>query len=156
FAAERCAVESKRCLRNQDPLGIILLDIDHFKQVNDSWGHAAGDRVLQDIARILQSGARPYDLPVRLGGEEFMLLCDNAGPDVVQMVAERIRQAVEAHEFVLDDGRSIRITSSLGCCSQVADADADAALMQTMIDRADKALYCAKRGGRNRVELAPA
>lgn len=156
FAAERFAVKSKRSLRNQEPLGIILLDIDHFKQVNDSWGHAAGDRVLQDIARILQSGARPYDLPVRLGGEEFMLLCDNAGPDVVQTVAERIRQAVEAHEFVLDDGRSIRITSSLGCCSQVADADADAALMQTMIDRADKALYCAKRGGRNRVELAPA
>ena len=155
FAADRFVVKRERSLRKQEPLGVILLDIDHFKQVNDTWGHAAGDRVLQDISHILQACARPYDLSVRLGGEEFMLLCDNAGPEVIRAVAERIRRAVEAHTCVLDNRQSISITASLGCCTCVVSADAGADLMQEMIDCADRALYRAKHGGRNRVEVAP-
>lgn len=153
-AAESFMVSCERSLRNQEPLGIILLDIDHFKKVNDTWGHAAGDLVLQDVARILQVCARPYDLPVRLGGEEFMLLCENTDAEAVQAVAERIRQAIQAHVFMLDGGLSIRITASLGCCWHRVTAGATEDLLQQLIDQADRALYRAKHAGRNRVELA--
>lgn len=154
FAFERFASKHERSWRKNEPLGVVLLDIDHFKQVNDTWGHAAGDRVLQEMARILQGCARPYDLAVRLGGEEFVLLCDNADIEVALGIAERIRGAVEAHDFVLEEGGSIKVTASLGVCSQLATAGTADDQMQQMIDLADQALYRAKRGGRNRVELA--
>lgn len=154
FAAEHFSVACERSLRNQEPLGVILLDIDHFKKVNDTWGHAAGDLVLQDVARILQACARPYDLPVRLGGEEFMLLCENTDAEAVQAVAERIRQTIQAHVFMLDGGLSIRITASLGCCWHRLSTTAADDLLQQLIDQADRALYRAKHAGRNRVELA--
>ncbi|MBJ7328567.1 MAG: diguanylate cyclase [Solirubrobacteraceae bacterium] len=120
---------------------LVMCDIDHFKQINDGHGHDVGDRVLQDLAGLLQDEVRPQDEVFRLGGEEFLILLADADRDVALAVAERARARVESTRAA-----GVSVTASFGVCAAVADADFTSAMAG-----ADAALYEAKRSGRNRV-----
>lgn len=137
--------ELERAHRYQRPLTVILVDIDHFKAVNDELGHLMGDKVLVEFARLLQSGVRQVDTVCRWGGEEFLIICHETPPDQAMELAERLLQAVRRHAFAC--GRPI--TASAGVASAVGG---DSAL--TIEARADAALYQAKTTGRDRVCLA--
>lgn len=121
-------------------LSVILLDVDHFKQYNDSFGHPAGDEVLRDVAQLMQRCARQGDLVARYGGEEFILLLPGTGPDEALKVAERIRMAISDHPWPVRP-----VTASLG----VASRDSSEPTRQTLVERADAALYASKHAGRN-------
>ena len=149
FALEAMETMVARSQRTREPLGIIMLDVDYFKNINDSFGHEIGDCVLQEVGKILQSCARPYDLAARWGGEEFLILCDNADMETTTAVAERIRASVSEHEFCPEQKSRLQITLSAGVYSQVPQSDDQ----QIMLSKADKALYRAKKQGRNRVEV---
>ena len=130
-------------------LACLMMDIDHFKEINDTFGHAAGDAVLRQLAAILRSAARTEDLVFRYGGEEFTAILANATPKIAAQVAERIRLQVENAEFVWH-GQRISVTLSIG----VALAENKTQNEQTLIQEADKALYQAKKSGRNRVSVS--
>lgn len=132
-------------LKKGTKISVIMLDIDHFKKVNDTYGHQAGDEVLQNFAQVIKNILRPEDLLARYGGEEFVIVMQKPlGKALV--VAERIRKAVESTSVNTTAG-NINITTSLGVATQ-NDGDTP----ETIVDRADKALYQAKHKGRNRVE----
>ncbi|MCA9168432.1 MAG: diguanylate cyclase, partial [Planctomycetales bacterium] len=128
--------------RHQHPLSCLMIDVDHFKSVNDNHGHAMGDEVLKQVAATIQKMARKGDVPCRYGGEEFCMLLPNTDIAGACEVAERIRQAIEQLEF-----SALSITASLGGSSISLGANAP----QELLDQADKCLYVAKRSGRNRV-----
>ncbi|OWV80049.1 diguanylate cyclase [Rhizobium sp. R635] len=128
---------------------VIVFDIDHFKSVNDRFGHAAGDHVLKVFAAELLAHCRAGDTAARLGGEEFALVMKEIMPGRAELAAERIRRAFEAREIPVD-GETLKCTVSVG----VAPGRSNALDFDAMLSAADKALYAAKRGGRNRVELA--
>ncbi|MEM7766577.1 MAG: PleD family two-component system response regulator [Pseudomonadota bacterium] len=131
------------------PVSIVALDIDHFKQVNDTWGHQAGDGVLQDIATRLNAHVRPQDVVCRPGGEEFIIILPETAGDVACTAAERLRQAIAAEPFEVDAvPTTLDITVSAGVSTTSGRDDTPAALMK----RADTALYSAKTEGRNRVK----
>ncbi|MCL2123511.1 MAG: diguanylate cyclase [Desulfovibrionaceae bacterium] len=121
----------------------ILLDVDHFKRVNDTFGHAAGDAVLRAFAAIVQKCSRKRDMACRYGGEEFVVLLPGSKLDVAIMAAERIRRGVLKHVHT-PDGK--RVTTSAGCSEYIPGESAAFA-----VQRADKALYMAKQSGRNRI-----
>ncbi|MDY0073072.1 MAG: diguanylate cyclase [Thauera sp.] len=135
-----------RSARKQEPMGLIMLDVDHFKRINDRYGHPAGDLVLRELADILRASARPYDLAGRFGGEEFILLCEHADLATSKLIAERLRLRTAAHTFVLEDGQSLQATISLGVHAAIADPG----FTSKLIEAADQALYAAKSNGRNR------
>jgi diguanylate cyclase (GGDEF)-like protein len=137
----------ERKKRSGGSLCFVMADIDRFKDVNDNYGHGAGDLVLQEIARILLSCVRAGDTVVRYGGEEFAVLVDNAAPGVVAHLCERIRAAVEAAVFRAE-GKELRVTLSLGWAI-MAVSDCEDKL--DVVKRADEALYLAKNTGRNQV-----
>ncbi len=139
----------QRAVRGNQPLSLMMTDIDHFKVVNDTHGHQAGDDVLREIGKRLRANVRPTDVVCRTGGEEFVVLMPNTPGDLACAAAERIRKAVAAEEFpVLGGSQSLRITVSAGVSTlQGADDTTD-----DLMHRADTALYQAKTGGRNRVE----
>ena len=137
--------EMERARRKQAPLTLLALDIDHFKQVNDSYGHAAGDQVLQAFADALRALLRGYDFAGRFGGEEFMVVLPETDEAAAVPVAERIREVVE-QTLVLHEDRSIGITVSIGVASLAHQESLD-----HLIRRADQMLYAAKQQGRNRV-----
>lgn len=141
-----------RARRKAEPVGVIMLDIDAFKKVNDLHGHPAGDLVLQAVAQVLQASAREYDLVARLGGEEFLVVCDSGTLEVTTAVAERIRAGVEACPIEYDPGAVLHVTVSLGVCAAVPPPAAGG--VEKMIRAADKALYRAKEAGRNRYVVA--
>ncbi|MGO7674586.1 GGDEF domain-containing protein [Rhizobium ruizarguesonis] len=128
---------------------VIVFDIDHFKSVNDRFGHAAGDRVLNVFAGELSAHCRTGDTAARLGGEEFVLVLKEIMPGRAELTAERIRRAFEAREIHIDD-EVLTCTVSVG----VAPGRSKSLDFDAMLSAADKALYVAKRAGRNRVELA--
>jgi diguanylate cyclase (GGDEF)-like protein len=128
---------------------VIVFDIDHFKSVNDRFGHAVGDRVLNVFAGELSAHCRTGDTAARLGGEEFVLVLKEIMPGRAELTAERIRRAFEAREIHIDD-EVLTCTVSVG----VAPGRSKSLDFDTMLSAADKALYVAKRAGRNRVELA--
>ena len=130
---------------NAQPLALLLLDVDHFKQYNDSYGHPAGDEVLRGVARVLTECVREEDIVARYGGEEFAILLPNAGAQIALEIGERVRAAIAACVFPCRC-----VTMSIGA-APLAEEDYVA---ETLIRRADEALYAAKRGGRNRVVLA--
>jgi diguanylate cyclase (GGDEF)-like protein len=139
---EHATRELARAGRGGRPLALAIFDIDHFKQINDERGHAAGDRVLAHMARVLASQSRVIDIAARLGGEEFAVLmpdCDEAG---AASFAERVRHALATPEC--DSVPEVRV--SAGITATVVPLD-----VQTMLEQADRALYAAKRGGRDRV-----
>jgi diguanylate cyclase (GGDEF)-like protein len=140
----RRALEQAR--RYSRPLSLVMFDIDHFKQINDTHGHAAGDQVLQAIAAAIVRTARVPDIPSRLGGEEFaLLLPETDGPEAITL-AERLRQEVTAVR-VPYNGATLSFTCSFGVAARAEDV----AVLDTLLSRADDALYRAKRQGRNRV-----
>ena len=141
--------ESDRCDRTSMPLSVLLLDVDHFKQINDRQGHASGDAVLAALGQLLPRQARPYDITARWGGEEFVLaLPQTIGSDGCT-VAERIRQAVEAASITAVNGDAMSITVSIGVADRRPGEPLD-----SVVDRADRAMYAAKTSGRNRVCVA--
>lgn len=140
-----------RAYRKGEALGVILLDIDFFKQVNDRYGHPVGDLVIREIAAILQANAREYDLVARFGGEEFLVLCDNSTSETTAAVAERIRLAVEGRRIEYVPGEFMNVSVSLGVYSTTPHEDT---LIEQWIHAADRALYRAKKMGRNRYALA--
>ncbi len=134
--------------RSGGPVSIIMTDIDHFKRINDRYGHAVGDEALQHFATLLVTDRRTEDVVARMGGEEFAIVLPNADLFQAVKVAERIRANVEAHPLEMG-GHEIPMTSSFGVAS-LSDNDDD---VHTILMRADKALYRSKDRGRNRVDL---
>jgi diguanylate cyclase (GGDEF)-like protein len=128
-------------------VGVLIVDIDHFKNVNDEHGHLAGDAVLREVAARLQQAMRTEDALGRWGGEEFLAVLTDTPPEGVRVMAERLRQVVAAAPFTLDDGSQIRVTVSVGHTNGREDAE-------VLVHRADDALYVAKAEGRNRVASA--
>jgi diguanylate cyclase (GGDEF)-like protein/PAS domain S-box-containing protein len=141
-------LEIIRARRYGRPLSAVMLDLDHFKRVNDNFGHAVGDRVLVAVAGLCLGLARKSDLKARMGGEEFCLLLPETPAESARVLAERLRADIEALPFD-DDGRSFGITASMGIAGYVPGDD-----LETLIGRADRALYQAKESGRNRVVVA--
>src|ERR1700691_1410100 len=142
--------ELSRQVREQRSFGVILVDIDHFKNVNDTYGHLCGDEVLQAVSRRLKECVRPYDTVGRYGGEEFLIIASAANTKGTLALAERIRSVLESKPVVTHAGE-VRITASLGAA---ISTDARGGDPQTLLRLADKALYRAKELGRNRTELA--
>lgn len=132
------------------PLAVMILDIDHFKQVNDTHGHDVGDKVLQEFAERVSGAVRGIDLACRYGGEEFLIAMPDTDMSFASVVAERLRQEVATSKFILNSGRDeLSVTVSIGIASTENGPDEDSA--QKLIKRADEALYEAKTSGRNRV-----
>jgi two-component system cell cycle response regulator len=133
--------------RRRTPLSLMIFDIDHFKKVNDTYGHSCGDEVLKGFADRLRKVVRGGDLLCRLGGEEFVIVMPNSSLEVAARVAERTRSAIQEEPFVIDAaGQTISITVSIGVAGRGRDGDAD-----SLYRRADRALYRSKSEGRNRV-----
>ena len=132
-------------------LAVLMVDVDHFKQVNDQFGHAVGDAALRQIANTLRNNTRVFDSLARYGGEEFVIVMPGATADDATTAAERVRSAVEAAPLAVEPGRLARLTVSVGAaCTLDASTSAEA-----LLQAADVALYKAKHAGRNRVEMAP-
>jgi diguanylate cyclase (GGDEF)-like protein len=149
---ERARLLAAKARREGTPLAALMLDIDHFKQVNDTHGHNTGDAVLRDLARIIREGLRTYDAFGRFGGEEFVAVLPGLGLDDARRAAERIRTAAEASQPLPDP--AVRYTVSIGVAlGAPGDSDTDGGLLG-LLHRADQAMYKAKRLGRNRVEVA--
>lgn len=140
--------EIERALRYQKQLAMIMIDIDHFKTVNDTFGHTAGDRVLQTITSLCSQTLRKIDIMGRYGGEEFTIILPETSLDHARAVAERLRQIIESAELTTSQG-VVKITASLG----LAMLDSTCNALESLLDCADKALYKAKQAGRNRVSV---
>jgi two-component system cell cycle response regulator len=147
---ERFSAMLGRADRHRFKVALLLTDIDHFKRINDSYGHPTGDQVLKRVASILKGSARKIDIVARYGGEEFAIVLEGTDRNGARQLAERIRQEVEEQSFDSSKGR-FQATLSLG----VAVYPDDARSKQDVITRADQALYAAKHGGRNRTVCAP-
>lgn len=138
----------RNCRRNRRPLSLLLLDVDHFKRVNDTWGHPVGDDVLRTIAERLQKTLRDEDLIARVGGEEFAVVLPYCAVDTAADIAERIRVDIERQSFTVKES-VFRVTISIGLDGLVGNEDGP-----NLYNRVDKALYAAKQKGRNRVTIA--
>ncbi|PKL78729.1 MAG: diguanylate cyclase response regulator [Candidatus Melainabacteria bacterium HGW-Melainabacteria-1] len=148
---QRLSEEVALAQRHGRPLSLILLDVDHFKQVNDQYGHPFGDQVLCSLAQVLNSSTRQTEIACRYGGEEFIVILRETGLAGGQEVAERIRAAVEALQFT-SRGKPVQVTASLGLSADSSlGPDWDA---EKLLSAADQALYQAKALGRNRVMVA--
>lgn len=147
---ELAAREMARARRHQRPLAVAMLDIDHFKRINDTYGHEAGDRVLKALADSLRAHLREVDMPGRIGGEEFLCLLPETGESEALACAERLRASIEALTVGTPQG-PVRLTASIG----VAVLGAEHADWESLQRDADAALYQSKHNGRNRVSLTP-
>jgi diguanylate cyclase (GGDEF)-like protein len=152
FVLEKIDSEINRSLRHGSPMSLLMLDIDHFKRVNDTWGHGAGDQVLRAIGQLLRESCRVYDVPGRYGGEEFCIVLPETKPGNTGVVAERIRSRLEATSLPCGD-TSIVVTASIGIAGMDTSEANELLSPAALIDRADRALYSAKNRGRNRVEM---
>jgi diguanylate cyclase len=137
---------------NQEDCAMCLVDIDHFKQINDTYGHIAGDEVIKQVASLLMESTRDVDIVSRNGGEEFSILLPGSSSERAEEIAERIRRTVESSSFVLPDFSKTKITVSVGVAAYEKLEELEDA--NDLYEEADKALYKAKQDGRNRVILA--
>ena len=142
--------EMKRSRREHKALGVLMLDLDHFKRVNDTWGHVCGDEVLKHVVTLLSTSMRPYDAIGRYGGEEFICVMSGCDETSLKTNAERMRAAVAEHP-VMWNGKLIEVTSSFGAVAGIPDEDMTP---DELIRTADETLYKAKRAGRNRVSFS--
>jgi len=140
----------RHSLDSDAPVSVVLADLDHFKHINDTYGHLAGDAVLREAARRMREAIRPYDSIGRYGGEEFLLVLSNCDTLGAAAIAERLLQAVRKDTIVLAEA-TVSVTLSAGVATSGVIQDPE-----TLVGTADAALYRAKRGGRNRVEVATA
>ena len=145
---EALARESGRAVRSDVPLSLALIDIDHFKQVNDSFSHAVGDEVLREIARLMRAHSREVDEVARWGGEEFAVLMPHTQLDQAEAACERLRTAVERNDWA-SIAPGLAVTVSIGI-ARLTDSEH----REKLVSRADDALYRAKQQGRNRVCIA--
>jgi diguanylate cyclase (GGDEF)-like protein len=144
---ERLAQELERVSRYCSVLSLLMIDVDHFKNVNDTHGHLVGDHVLVQVGKVLRSCLRSSDLAARYGGEEFCILAANTDLEGAQTFAERIRQLVAQQQIPGSEGKPFSVTCSIG----VAESGTEATEALELLARADEALYLAKQRGRNRV-----
>jgi diguanylate cyclase (GGDEF)-like protein len=144
---ERLGLVAQKSFYGGTALSLVMIDIDHFKRVNDTFGHVEGDKVLREISGLLKASVRKKDTVARYGGEEFILILPEAGLEESSMIAERIRRLVEETPFEVSHAR-INITISLGISNFPSHR---ARSKEDLVKMADQALYDAKRGGRNRV-----
>ena len=140
--------EMERTRRTGQPMGLMLLDLDHFKQVNDTWGHEAGNRVLVHLADIMTKVLRKVDIACRYGGEEFVVILPGTPLPRAVRAAQRLRLALQQTPLSLEDGTQLDVTMSVGVTAYLRDANISAA---ALTKEADSYLYQAKEGGRNRV-----
>ena len=156
YLDHRLALEVARAKSYALSLSVLMIDIDNFKRINDSYGHPVGDVVLATLASLIKSSLRDQDVAARYGGEEFFVICTNTNATCAAGVAERLRRLVEAHPVEFTDGagvrQSIQSFISVGVSGLEAGMDSQAALLRA----ADQALYRAKKEGKNRVVLASA
>jgi two-component system cell cycle response regulator len=147
--------ELARARRDRQHVVCLMLDVDHFKTVNDSYGHSAGDSVLQELANRIDAEVRKSDIAARYGGEEFVVLLPNTDLQSGSLLAERIRRAVSAEPFTLPHGGTLDVSASIGIAGVTPNADESdlKTAAEALIARADVALYRAKAAGRNRVAL---
>jgi len=141
--------ELARCQRESTPVSVVMIDLDHFKLVNDRLGHLAGDEVLKEAARRMVATIRPYDAVGRFGGEEFLIVMANSDSHAAAERADQIRKAIGGRPF-LREKTAVDVTCSLGVYSTRGDA---LVTPEALLEEADAALYLAKRNGRNRVEV---
>ncbi|MCG8589236.1 MAG: diguanylate cyclase [Proteobacteria bacterium] len=151
YVTDVLSIEFLRAKRYGTPLSVLMADLDHFKQVNDHYGHPAGDTVLRGVSSLLIHPLRASDVAGRYGGEEILAILPQNESDGAAILAERWRQSVEEASFESPDGRSVSVTLSIG----VAAYRPEMTEPENLISAADNALYCAKDNGRNRVEVAP-
>lgn len=150
FFEESLAQEVLRAGRTNTPVSLIMIDIDDFKQVNDTHGHEAGNEAVAAVGRLIATAARREDIPARYGGEEFATILPATSKIDALVVAERIRAAIEEHDFALRDGAiKVRLSVSVGIATCPGDAEQSAELVRC----ADRALYGAKSSGKNQVQL---
>lgn len=148
YFEQQLELELKRSERKRQKFSLLMIDIDHFKQLNDSFGHHVGDQVLRDIAAILMKDLREIDTVARYGGEEFVMILPETTEAGAVYVAQRVRRSVEQAQFLAEYPQAIQhLTISIG----IAVFDRDAQFKRDLIEFADAALYAAKHGGRNRV-----
>ena len=143
--------ELNRVRREHGSVSLLMVDIDHFKVVNDQHGHLLGDRALQMVADIMAQNKRPYDWAGRWGGEEFLIILPETVPPEAMMVAERVRRAVESARMALPNGGILQLQVSVGVTT--ASTAETLAPLEVLLRQADEALYAAKREGRNCVHL---
>ncbi|WP_233246236.1 MULTISPECIES: GGDEF domain-containing protein [unclassified Fibrobacter] len=137
--------EQENLSKNDSPVSFVILDIDHFKKINDAYGHNVGDEVLVNLTKLIQSKIRNTDALVRWGGEEFVILCGDTPIQNAQFLAEKLRMAIESTPLI----KQQQVTCSFGIAEMIAGEDP-----KRLFERADKALYASKEGGRNRVTSA--
>ncbi len=152
FALTRLKEEVFSARKYGTPLSIMIADIDRFKAINDTYGHSAGDEVLQQVAAGILENLRPEDTAGRYGGEEFLIILPETKGRAAKKIAERIRRAIE-RKRIQYSGETILATISLGITELLHDRDQD---LKILIDRADHAMYASKQGGRNRITLKTA
>lgn len=140
--------EVDRFNRYKHPLALLLLDLDHFKEYNDSYGHLEGDKVLVRFSQIIKSCLRANDSAYRYGGEEFTVILPETAGAEARTVAHRIRSALEAERFYPENGKDVQITISIGVTEYQMEEE-----LSTFIQRADKAMYLSKQNGRNKVSM---
>lgn len=158
FFDQRLKEEMELCGRNQNPLSCLLLDVDHFKRVNDTYGHQIGDLVLKEVAALIRAQLRGSDVLSRYGGEEFAALLMGASQSKAMEVAERVRQSVASHAFKTPNGHNFNVTISIGVATYVPAPLGGSVRPsgEVLVGHADRALYEAKSGGRNQVIAAGA
>ncbi|GAB4260425.1 MAG: hypothetical protein Kow0092_09270 [Deferrisomatales bacterium] len=147
YMSEFLSKEAERCRRMGRTFSVVIVDVDDFKRVNDSYGHASGDRVLQAVVQRLQASTREYDIVGRYGGEEFVVIMPEIDREVAAGVADRVRRCLEREPVDLGGGLEVAVTASFG----VAAYGRDGTSPEDLLVRADKRLYRAKREGKNRV-----
>ncbi|MCP4036179.1 MAG: diguanylate cyclase [bacterium] len=149
YVSEILNVEFLRARRYESPLAVIMMDLDHFKAVNDTYGHLAGDAVLKGVSQLLLEHLRATDVGGRFGGEELLAVLHQCSAEAAAVVAERVRGSIEDAVFEAPDGRSVQVTLSLG----IAEYSAEMASAGALLEAADRALYRAKNEGRNRIAI---
>ncbi len=147
---EVCQREFARVSREKRPVSLVLADIDHFKRINDTFGHGAGDIVLKEVSSLLRQSIRVYDSLGRYGGEEFLFVLPGCGPDEARIQTERVRRLLAETRITVGE-TTLTVTMSLGIASYWGDGPAN---LETVIEAADEALYRAKDSGRNRIVVA--